>query len=553
MSLKEVGGHLVKGEVKEAIHDLNLPKPIEKTIERTIGLTGVVIISLSAMLGSGIFVLPAFAAELVGPNMWLAYLLAATIVLTGAISKSELSSAMPQSGGTYIYLERTFGAFVGTISGMGLYASFMLKSAFALIGFAAYLHVVTDVLNMNVDGTMLAMTILVGVVIINILGAKKVKAIQTPVVTVALIALLGLVAAVWLTGKADASVPIESFTFNMSTGQATALVFVAYAGVTKIAAVAGEVKNPEKNLPGGMLISLAAATILYVIVTFTLGATMPEGWQQGGHHGTIEDPMRAFAEHAFGSTAGIIISIIAIVTMASMSIAGVLAASRFLFAMSRDNLLPSMFENINARFETPHWPILFTGLFMGIAILTVDVHAISELASGFKIMIFMVINATVFILRNAGPRHSWYQPAYKSPLYPIIQIYGIFGGAFLLFVIGQKALIGAGAALVIGSIVYFTYGRSHVTSRVTPFDSFRKNFLNPTPEDHQRYYQVFHAADLVGSNHLNLREFKAAIRALGITCTSDECRSWFHQADTSGDGYVDIDEFLAFVESNEDE
>ena len=110
----------------------NATDELKNTLKRTTGLAGVVIISLSAML-PGIFVTPTFAAEIMGPGIWLAYLLAASVVLPGALSKSELASGMPSSGGSYVYLERTYGPLIGTISGLGLCASFLLKSAFALI------------------------------------------------------------------------------------------------------------------------------------------------------------------------------------------------------------------------------------------------------------------------------------------------------------------------------------------------------------------------------------------------------------------------------------
>ena len=108
-----------------------------------IGLKTLVILSLSSMLGSGIFLLPAFAHEVVGPGMWFAFILAGSVVIASAYSKAELASAMPQSGGFYVYAERTYGHISGTISGLGLFASFMLKSAFALVGFAAYMKVIT--------------------------------------------------------------------------------------------------------------------------------------------------------------------------------------------------------------------------------------------------------------------------------------------------------------------------------------------------------------------------------------------------------------------------
>ena len=104
--------------------------------------------SLSAMFLS-IFVTPTFAAEIMGPGIWLAFLLAAAVVLPAALSKSELASGMPSSGGSYVFLERTYGPLFGTISGLGLWASFLLKSAFSLIGFSAYFIVITTFLTLT--------------------------------------------------------------------------------------------------------------------------------------------------------------------------------------------------------------------------------------------------------------------------------------------------------------------------------------------------------------------------------------------------------------------
>ena len=165
---------------------------IKGTLSRTIGLATLVILSLSSMLGSGLFILPAFAQEVAGDGMWFAFVLAASVVLTGAFSKSELASAMPESGGVYIYMERTYGSLMGTISGLGLFASFMLKSAFALIGFAAYLEVVTAALDVEVNPITMALVLLTFIVIINITGVKKIKKVQTPIVATAVLFLLFL-------------------------------------------------------------------------------------------------------------------------------------------------------------------------------------------------------------------------------------------------------------------------------------------------------------------------------------------------------------------------
>ena len=190
---KETIDSLVKsvasGDLKGATDTL------KTTFARTIGLAGVVIISLSAML-PGIFVTPTFAAEIMGPGIWLAFLLAASVVLPGAVSKAELSSGMPTSGGSYVFLERTYGPLIGTISGLGLWASFLLKSAFALIGFSAYFVVVTTYFDITMSMYTLSLSALVLITVVNILGVSKVKAIQTPIVvtTVGLLVLMCIMA-----------------------------------------------------------------------------------------------------------------------------------------------------------------------------------------------------------------------------------------------------------------------------------------------------------------------------------------------------------------------
>ncbi|MFT5433189.1 MAG: APA family basic amino acid/polyamine antiporter, partial [Myxococcota bacterium] len=140
-----------------------------KTLERRLGLTAVLAISMSAMLGSGLFVLPGLAAAKTGPSIWLAYLVAGLCVLPAALSKAELATAMPTSGGTYVYLDRAFGPLAGTVSGLGLWASLLLKSAFALVGFGAYLSVLADV-----PLKITALCLLVVVLFINISGATAV-------------------------------------------------------------------------------------------------------------------------------------------------------------------------------------------------------------------------------------------------------------------------------------------------------------------------------------------------------------------------------------------
>ena len=124
------------------------------------------------MLGSGIFVLPGLAAYKTGPMVWLAYLVAGLSVLPAALSKSELATAMPTSGGTYVYLERTFGPLAGTVSGLGLWLSLLLKSAFALVGFSAYLAVLVPSITEGNQMMIVSLVLLFGITVLNIIGVQ---------------------------------------------------------------------------------------------------------------------------------------------------------------------------------------------------------------------------------------------------------------------------------------------------------------------------------------------------------------------------------------------
>ena len=238
-----------------------------KKLERSLSLPYVIAISIGGMLGSGIFVLPGLASSITGPSVWLAYLLGAICVLPAALSKSELATAMPSSGGTYVYIERAFGPLFGTISGIGLWLSLLLKSSFALIGLSAYLSVL-----IKIDSAMaqlVAIGFLILILLLNIFGVKKVGKVQLLIVSVSLIGLGALFVIGFPKTNPDFLTPFMS-EGNAGLISAVAFVYISYSGVIKVAAIAGEIKNPNKNLPLAMILSLLAITAIYVFTAFIL-------------------------------------------------------------------------------------------------------------------------------------------------------------------------------------------------------------------------------------------------------------------------------------------
>ena len=537
--------------------------PLERvveTLERKLGLFSVVIISLASMLGTGLFVIPALAMVEMGGGgsnpvggIWLAFLLAGIVILPATISKSELATAMPSSGGAYVYIEKSFGPQIGTVLGVGLWATTMFKSAFALLGFKAYLWVLEEMFGIKINIEIAALILLVLIVIINILGVKQIKKVQTPIVLVSVIflAIICIKALLTVPMNWDNAFSKEAFGSGIvSVAETSAFVFVAYAGVTKVAAIGGEIKQPEKNIPIGLLLSLGLSCMIYVIFSIIMVSAVDPSEYMSGENIAREDPVYVFVDSVAGQTFAQISAFLAITMLTGMALAGVMATSRFPFAMARDNLLPQSIENVHPKYNTPHLSIIFTGLAMGFCISFLPVKDIAKLASGFKIMIFIMINCCVIVLRTSSKSHSWYKPKWKSPFFPTIQILGILVSIWLIYLMGSKALIGALVTIICGLIIYHAYGKRNVGKEITPWDTFRLMFTNPDEAEKRRLYAAFHAADSNNKGHLNLQEFVSAMKSLQIDSTLNDwiLRRYFHSADINGDGVLDVDEFLISIQ-----
>ena len=418
-----------------------------KKLSRTLTLPAIIAISIAGMLG-GIFVLPGIAAAKTGSSVWLAFLLAAICILPAVLSKSELATAMPTTGGAYVYIERALGPLMGTISGIGLWISLLLKSSFALVGLSAYLLVIINIPIIFVK--YISLIFLTLIMLLNIFGVKKVGKVQLIIVSLSMISLILLL----IIGIPSINKQLLSpFIANGHMGLAStiAFVFVAYAGVTKIAAIAGEVKNPSKNIPKAMIFSLLLISTIYITISYVLVGNVPID-----QLGTDIKPLYTLALVIGGEWLGYAIAIIGVITLISLANSGVLASSRFPFAMAIDKLLPDNLARVHQKHLTPVNTILITSMLMAIVIIFLDVEKIAKLASAFKVSMFILVNLCVIILRETAVQ--WYKPSYKSPFYPYMQIFGIISGLILLFYLGMMPLIAILVISIIGILIYYTYG-----------------------------------------------------------------------------------------------
>jgi amino acid transporter len=411
-----------------------------KELERDLGLLSVLAISIGAMIGSGIFILPALALKIAGPAVILAYLLAGLLVVPAALSKSEMATAMPEAGGTYIYIERGMGPLLGTIAGVGTWFSLSFKGALALVGGVPYLLLLFDLPLQPV-----ALGLATVLILVNLVGAKQTGRLQVGIVVV-MLAALG-----WFAAGSAPQVGTANYANFFGDGlfgllEATGLVFVSYAGVTKVASVAEEIESPGRNIPLGILGSLAFTTILYVaIVAVLVGVTDP-----GSVAGSLT-PVAVAAEATLGRFGVIAVILAAILALISTANAGILSSSRYPFAMSRDQLAPPSLSTISERFGTPVTSITLTGAVLLLLIAFVPILEIAKLASAFQILVFALINLAVIAFREGSMA---YEPEFNSPLYPWMQLFGTASGLLLLTQMGTVALVGA-VAIIVGSFVWY--------------------------------------------------------------------------------------------------
>ena len=439
-----------------------------KKLERTLSLPGAIAVSIGGML-SGIFVLPGLAVGITGSSVWLAFLVAALCILPAVLSKSELGTAMPKSGGTYVYIERAFGPLFGTIAGIGLWLSLLLKSAFSLVGLSAYLYVVV-----NIDEAYtktIALLALLLIFLLNVFGLKKVEKTQLFIVSTSIISLIVIITLGLTSFDTKLTEPVFSDGTNGFIA-GVAFLYISYAGVTKIAAIAGEITNPSKNLPLTMIISLFLITTIYCLVALALVGNV-----EASILATDIKPIHTLFQTIGGDTFGLIAGVVGALTLLSMANSGVLASSRFPFAMSKDGLLPSYLAGINSKFMTPVSAILTTSTLIALAIIFLDVVKIAKLASAFKVLMFIFNELTVIVLRETNAQ--WYKPTFKSPMYPYVQIFGILSGIVLLAFLGVMPVVSVIGVVVLGFLIFLVYGsksdRSGVASSYGILSFFRKD------------------------------------------------------------------------------
>jgi len=440
----------------------NTSKGGAKTLKKSLTLFDVYAMSTGAMFSSGLFLLPGIAASYTGNSVWLAYLLAGFLILPAMYCMAELSTAMPKAGGTYYFLDRAMGPLMGTIGGLGSWVAVVFKSAFALVGIGAYLGIY---LNLPLTLTAIILTIAFG--LINIFGAKETSLLQRILVTTLVVILVAFVImGLNETGFIEAFRPEADHGAFLKSGlvgfiSTIGLVFVSYAGLTKVASVAEEVQNPDRNIPLGMTLSLITATVIYTLGTVVLIKVLDA---QALYESLtpIADAGRAFLGWIPYDFGVILIVVAAIAAFASTGNAGIMSASRYPYAMAKDKLVPKQLSKIG-KFGTPTLAILLTVASMIVVLLLFDVASVAKLASAFQLLLFGLICVALIVMRES--KIATYKPGFKAPFYPWLQIIGIFVSFWLIIEMGILPIAFTGMVIIACGLWFQFYTSGNLKRR----------------------------------------------------------------------------------------
>ena len=436
----------------------------KQKLKKELGLFDVYAIATGATLSSGFFLLPGLAAFGIGSAVPLAYLLAGLLIVPGLVSMAELATAMPRAGGVYYFLDRSMGPLMGTVGGFGTWIALILKSAFALIGIGAYLRLFLP----EVNSAPISAGFALAFGIVNILGAKKSTSFQS-VMVVSLLVLLA-----WFTGMGMMNIELENFdnVVGQATGSfvaTTGLVVVSYMGLTKVASVAEEVRNPERNIPLGMFLAFGTAVFIYTVGTAVMvGVVSAEVLAQDGGDLT---PVATVASVLVGPWGTILMTAAAVLAFSSVANAGILSASRYPLAMSRDNVLPKFFSKIQAR-GAPLYAVYSTVGLILVFILVFDASRIAKLAGAFQLMMFALSCLAVIVMRES--RIESYDPRYRSPFYPWLHILGVLAPFWLIVEMGLLPSLFTGGLITFGAMWYNYYARERVDREGAIFHVFER-------------------------------------------------------------------------------
>lgn len=417
---------------------------VQTELSRDLGLTTALAIGIGTMIAAGIFTLSGLAVRNVGSAAVLAFLLAAAAALCTALTYCEFSSLYPESGEGYLYARKTYAPPLAYFVGWSLVLGYTSSCAFYIASLSSYFQEFIYEIHFEQASGLAA---LVCLILLNVKGTKESGTFQI-VVTIAKVILL-----LWFViggmGSVTAARLIDHFSTDFSAiGSTAAMVFITFFGFSAIAASAGEVKDPVRNIPRAIFYSMGVVTLLYTAVVLVVVAA--------GLTEYTEAAMGSAARQFLGPIGGMVIVGGALFSMISASNASVMAGSRVVLSMSRLRHLPEGIGVIDPKTRTPIIAVVLVGGGIATFALMFRLEDLAHFADTVLLIALILVNAALIIHRRQYPQID--RP-FRVPLVPLIPSLGILANTYLLFQISHHTMPFSVAivALILGVLGYVAW------------------------------------------------------------------------------------------------
>lgn len=440
--------------------------PSEGNLKRVLGPLDLTTLGVGAIIGTGIFVLTGVAAaKYAGPGLVLSFLLAGLVCAFAALCYSEFASSVPASGSAYTYSYTTFGEIIAWILGWDLILEYGFASAAVASGWSGYFQsllagfgvhlptVLTSAFNpakgTYFDITASAITLIIALLLTR--GIKEASRANGIMVGIKLVVVLIFIAVGVFYVQPANWTPFLPFGFSGVTAGA-ATVFFAYIGFDAVSTAAEEVKRPQRDLPIGIIASLAICTVLYIVVSLILTGIVPYNLLN------VSDPVAFALQYVHMNGIAWIVSLGAITGITTVLLVMMYGQTRLLYSMSRDGLLSPVFSKISGKSQTPAVGTWVASVVIAFFAGFIPLGSLAELTNIGTLFAFTVVSIGVIVLRRTQPD---LKRGFRVPWVPVIPILSAIGCVYLMLQLQALTWITFFIWLIIGLAVYFSYGRRH--------------------------------------------------------------------------------------------
>ena len=484
---------MIFGRVKSL--DAILATAEKKSLHRSLGAFQLTMLGVGAVIGTGIFVLTAEAAQKAGPGMMVSFIIAGFVCAVAALCYAEMASMVPDSGTAYTYSYAVMGELIAWMVGWALILEYAVAAGAVSVGWSGYVvglieHTAgIDIPNAFVrgpyDGGLInlpAMLIASLVTWLLVIGTRESAMVNAVLVVIKVAALTLFIILAVPVIQMDKFEPFAPLGFS-GIGAAAASIFFAYVGFDAVSTAAEETKNPQRNMPIGLIGSLAICTIFYLLVAAgvigTVGANplvdasgaglAPGSAQLTAACASISDQAVVCSKEALAWTMreigwpqiGNLIGLAAGLALPSVILMMMFGQTRIFFVMSRDGLLPAAFSKIHPKFKTPHVITIITGAFVALFAAFFPVGILADISNSGTLFAFAAVSIAVMVLRRTDPNRA--RP-FRTPAVLVTAPVAILGCLYLFYKLGVETKLMFLGWAALGLVIYFVYSRarSHV-------------------------------------------------------------------------------------------